>query len=418
MCITGNYDLLNEIEKKESGIDYICYTNNKTLKSKTWKIVYINDESLTNVKLARKIKILGTPELKKYDFTVWIDGHIKFVTPIKEFIKKYVDLKNNDLVGFKHYCRNSVFEEINACFEAKKETKENLLKIKEFLENNRFPDDLGLIESTVLFRNFNNDLLCSAMDMWFDILNQYSHRDQLSFQYAQWKSGLKVKLLDISIWNNEYFKAIGHSCCDDISLTISAYMNDDLDLKNIIECNAKVIESCLNVSFKLKKDSNRIMISFDCKNDFIVNYITYENASNIEKYYYMNCSLIENKILFSSNPVLVLEGNFKRNQIISFSLNVDIKLDKNVYIDALNKQSDEIRECKNIIAYNENEIIKLDKKNSELENNIVDLNKYLDKANDEIKEGNRKYNELENKYLAIINSKSYKFISAIRKLFK
>ena len=40
-CITGDYDDLHEIEKPEKGVDYYCFTNNKNLKSKTWKIVQI-----------------------------------------------------------------------------------------------------------------------------------------------------------------------------------------------------------------------------------------------------------------------------------------------------------------------------------------------------------------------------------------
>ena len=102
-CITGNYDNLIEINNIEEGIDYICYTNNKEIKSKTWKVEYIQDDNLTNVQLARKIKILGTPKLAKYDVVVWIDGRIYFEKSIKDFIKKYVDLKNYDLVGFKHF---------------------------------------------------------------------------------------------------------------------------------------------------------------------------------------------------------------------------------------------------------------------------------------------------------------------------
>ena len=45
-CITGDYDNLNEIKNIEKGIDYICYTNNKKIKSKTWKVKYITDDSL------------------------------------------------------------------------------------------------------------------------------------------------------------------------------------------------------------------------------------------------------------------------------------------------------------------------------------------------------------------------------------
>ena len=154
-CITGNYDNLVEIEKKEKDFDYICYTNNKKLKSKSWNIKYIEDEQdLDNVKLARKIKILGTEELKKYDVVIWIDGQVKFDIPIKDFMDEFVDLKKYDMVGFKHYCRSTVNEEMNSCLEIGKDNLNNICDLYNYLNNKSFKDDLGLLESTIIFRNF------------------------------------------------------------------------------------------------------------------------------------------------------------------------------------------------------------------------------------------------------------------------
>lgn len=64
-CITGDYDNLIELKNKEKGIDYLCFTNNKRIKSKTWKVIYIEDKTLTDVQLARKTKILGNEYTKK-----------------------------------------------------------------------------------------------------------------------------------------------------------------------------------------------------------------------------------------------------------------------------------------------------------------------------------------------------------------
>ena len=66
-CITGDYENLKEIEKKESGIDYYCFTNNRNIKSNTWNIVYIESDELSNVELARKTKILGHDIINNYD---------------------------------------------------------------------------------------------------------------------------------------------------------------------------------------------------------------------------------------------------------------------------------------------------------------------------------------------------------------
>ena len=33
------------------------------------------------------------------------------------------------------------------------------------------------------------------MEQWFEEIKYYSHRDQLSFNYVLWKSGIKIKYL-------------------------------------------------------------------------------------------------------------------------------------------------------------------------------------------------------------------------------
>ena len=62
-CITGEYDDLKEIKNVEKNIDYYCFTNNKKIKSKTWNVVYIEDNELSNLLLARKTKIMIFPKL-------------------------------------------------------------------------------------------------------------------------------------------------------------------------------------------------------------------------------------------------------------------------------------------------------------------------------------------------------------------
>ena len=70
-CITGNYDQVVEFpDLKEDNIAYYLFTNNKSIKSSFWNVVYINDAELDNIRLARKIKILGHSVLNKYDITV------------------------------------------------------------------------------------------------------------------------------------------------------------------------------------------------------------------------------------------------------------------------------------------------------------------------------------------------------------
>ncbi len=89
-CITGNYDNLNEIKNPEKNIDYFCFTNNPNLTSTTWKVIQIQDNTLDNIRLARKIKILGHDRIKNYKIAVWTDADIIWQKSISDFVETYL----------------------------------------------------------------------------------------------------------------------------------------------------------------------------------------------------------------------------------------------------------------------------------------------------------------------------------------
>ena len=315
-CITGDYDSIKEVNKinMKDKIDFICYTNNKNLKSKTWKVVYIEDKKLTNVQLARRTKILGTEELKQYDITVWMDGDIEWDTSIIDFIDKYVDLEKYDLVGFKHHRRNSVAEEILACYELGKIPSEEALKIQDFYKKTDFKDDIGLIETTLLFRNFNNSTLQKAMKKWFDFIINLTHRDQLSFNYVQYLTGLKVNLLDINIWNNEYFSHHKHS------KTLNAYVyfkknnTFDLDVKGY-----KCLEGSNKIDIIVNYDTDRIRVKFDSQHGVILRNVKCKQAQEIIP--------SGAKEICSANCLIILElcGSFKKNDRVELTFDLVLK---------------------------------------------------------------------------------------------
>ena len=94
-AITGDYDTLKEIKYIDKEIDYYCFTNNPKIKSKTWKIMSLdNPELLDFIRLERKIKILGCEEIfKNYDLAVYMDANIELRNQLVSLLKKNVTLK-------------------------------------------------------------------------------------------------------------------------------------------------------------------------------------------------------------------------------------------------------------------------------------------------------------------------------------
>lgn len=400
-CLTGEYEKLSEI-KKESGIDYICYTNNKKIISNTWNVKYIDsDEKLGNHKLARKIKILGTEELKKYDIVVWCDAQITFTKSIKKFIKQFVDIKTYDLVGLKHYCREKVFDEIDACLVSKKDSFESLKKSQEYLVNNNYPDNNGLMETGVIFRDFKNEKVQASMKLWFEILSKYSHRDQLSFNFSAWKNNLKVNLLEINQWDNEFFKAGVHTPYK-IECDIIKFNNDLLHEKK--EETIFIENGNLKLKLKFEKHVNKVWIL--PKYNGMITFTKFKNKHKNCIINCFNCANLAGDVVFSSYPIIEvkLHGDV--------SINIPVLFDNGVcnYTSVATKLHNDLADKVDYIRRIEEEKELLQDKNSLL---TAENNKLLNEFK-LLKESEVKYRT---NYENIVKSRRWKIINGIANIF-
>lgn len=207
-AITGDYDTLKEIKYIDKEIDYYCFTNNPKIKSKTWKIMSLdNPELLDFIRLERKIKILGCEEIfKNYDLAVYMDANIELRKPVSEFIKKECDLKNYDFFSLIHSDRDCIYEEAKVCIDWKKDDKKIIEEEMTFLKKENFPEHYGLTANNFFVYKPNNNKIKKVQNCWWNMVKRYSRRDQLSFMYSLWKHKYKkVQFINVLWYNNDYF---------------------------------------------------------------------------------------------------------------------------------------------------------------------------------------------------------------------
>jgi hypothetical protein len=195
-CITGNYDTLKEPKIKLQGIDYICFTNNKNLKSKIWDIRYLdNKEGLDNIRLARKVKILSHIYLPNYDITVWVDGKYRILLSNKEFVRNNLD--KNDLFLMKHSNRNCIYKEAEVCISINKGKKDEILKQIDRYKKLNVPENMGLYDSSIIIRRYSEQI--NEMNkMWWDELSDGCTRDQISLPYVMHKLNIKDNVVKVN----------------------------------------------------------------------------------------------------------------------------------------------------------------------------------------------------------------------------
>ncbi len=320
-CMTGNYDVINEIETKEPGIDYFLFTNNKELKSNTWEVVYL-DSDLDNQHLARKTKILGNERINgKYDTYVWMDASIRFTKKIKDFIKKFYTEKDN-FVTIKHHSRNTIEEEAYECIRKGKDSKEVILKELAFLKKEQYPQDFGLNETTVLIRK-DITYIKDAMELWYKTLETYSIRDQLSCMYALWKTKQNFKLIELNVWNNDWFTFVPHN---NYSKEIKKYRlyfdnEESYDVNNDFQGEFVKNENHYTVKHKIPINTKKTVLELSRKPFVIIKSIKIDDKE--EKIRYFNTVEIKSgQFVINENGAFEFYKKLKKNDRLKIEVEI------------------------------------------------------------------------------------------------
>jgi hypothetical protein len=73
-----------------------------------------------------------------------------------------------------------------------------------------FPDSGGLSWNFVLLRNHREPDVVKAMEAWWKEVLKWSKRDQISFNYIAWKTGLRFGYMPLDGSNNPYTRRLNH----------------------------------------------------------------------------------------------------------------------------------------------------------------------------------------------------------------
>lgn len=212
-CITGGYDNILEPSVVTPGVDYICFTDNPNMKSKTWKFNEMPKElaSYSKVKQQRGVKILAHRYLPDYDISIWVDGAVIVRGNVKEYLNT-LDLNSYSVFVPEHPARKCIYAEKEACVKIRKIKGDEVTLAEKQMKrykDEKFPENFGLVQTNVMIRKHNDQYSKDLMEKWWSELKDYSHRDQLSFNYALWKVGSKkFKYLIKTTCNSKTFNWI------------------------------------------------------------------------------------------------------------------------------------------------------------------------------------------------------------------
>lgn len=201
-CVFGGYDDISDPAYISPYCDYAVITDQEISDESIWEKYDISnihiphglDHSMKN----RFIKMHPHLLFPDYDISIYVDGSVVVMT---DMVPLALQMGNKFLGIHLHRDRNTIRDEGKAVIKLKKVKNIDLLKkqIHDYYQSG-YDDSLALLEAPILVRRHNETICKKVMNDWWNELQKYEHRDQISLPYVLWKNG--VSLQDIYIIGN------------------------------------------------------------------------------------------------------------------------------------------------------------------------------------------------------------------------
>lgn len=183
---------------------YICFSD-RDMASKVYEVIKVPvPKDMSPRRLARFYKINSHLVLPPHQISIWHDGNVKQQMDIGKIVKKY-----GRFVTVTHQERTRVKDEVRTCEARKRDDPKKMWAQYNRYIDEGFKDDKGLACTRILIRE-NTPAIRSFNELWWSEIKRGSKRDQISFPYVVWKTGLTPRYIPLIRANRIYFRKFRH----------------------------------------------------------------------------------------------------------------------------------------------------------------------------------------------------------------
>ena len=219
-CTNLAYDQIFTPVAMTPGVDFVLFADRRPRLVRGWQWRPLPPETagLSPTMTNRFAKFFPQRIFPGVDCSIYVDANTLMLADLTPLIAEF-RTSGADIGLFPHKQRFDIYEELAFAAKVGKVPPEDAAKgvaQLAFYRAEGLPDDHLFTENAIIFRRHGspgegNPKLAAAMDLWWEQMQTYTRRDQLSLPYVLHRSGLRVKLWD---WNykfeNPYFKRYLH----------------------------------------------------------------------------------------------------------------------------------------------------------------------------------------------------------------
>jgi len=232
--IFGDYDSLHDPRVPSANVRFMCFTDNRSVRSKAWELVYVAPEG-NGTDLNRRLKINPHRYLPAHDYSLYVDGNVRVLGDLGPLFEKYAQI--TEIAAPRHPARNCLYDEAAACIAGGKGDPARIREIVAGYDRVGFPRDAGLFEFHLLFRRtFSADVI-RLMELWWSEYEKGGRRDQITFPYSAWRCGASVAALDESPrYSTRLFRLAFHNTELQLPLLRRTLLYARLNRHNSVAC--------------------------------------------------------------------------------------------------------------------------------------------------------------------------------------
>jgi hypothetical protein len=214
-CIVGNYDKIHyPSEELSQKYDYVLISDEKPSDMGTFKQwIDVRDvcpiEITDNARRNRYCKINAHKIFPNYNMSIYMDGNIQLKRNLDEICNNIPPIGVIVLAhtGYKDiYCEaahkmGQNVDNVDIIYQ----------QIKKYWKDG-CPQNFGSWHCGLMLRKHNSIICKKIMEEWWEEINSYSKRDQLSFPYVLWKNNYDANIVKTVLSNSENIEKSEYFC--------------------------------------------------------------------------------------------------------------------------------------------------------------------------------------------------------------
>ena len=204
--VFGNYDKIKEPLYVSDRCDYFAITDQDIPSDSVWKKIDCSKiegfEDLDNYHKSKFCKFFPHKILPDYEYSIWIDGNAQIVADMYPLVDRMAD--NHVMATFQNPLHNCIYTERNFLIYLDAVKMEEIDKQINDYKNVGFPKKFGMREFTIIVRKHNDKKLHKYMEEWWEQVNMYTMRDQISFPFVLFKNNETIDFIQMfeGDWRN------------------------------------------------------------------------------------------------------------------------------------------------------------------------------------------------------------------------